>query len=126
MECKYCGAQVEGTKCLYCGAEYPAPASPPPVQNVTIHNHYTVSSGATTPRRTSHRTRKSSKSKGLAVFLACLGFIGLGGLNRFYVGKHVSGTIYLLTIGLCWIGTIVDLSMLSKGTFTDAEGRPLR
>ncbi len=38
-----------------------------------------------------------------------LGFIGA---HRFYYGKPVSGTIYFFTLGLCFIGWIVDLFLI--------------
>jgi TM2 domain-containing membrane protein YozV len=38
-----------------------------------------------------------------------LGFIGVAGVQRFIVGQIGMGVLYLLTCGLCWIGTIVDL-----------------
>jgi len=37
------------------------------------------------------------------------GFIGA---HRFYYGKPVSGTIYFFTLGLCFIGWIVDLFLI--------------
>lgn len=38
-----------------------------------------------------------------------LGFIGFGGIHRFVMGDIAMGVLYLLTLGLCYVGTIVDL-----------------
>lgn len=47
------------------------------------------------------------KNKWVAFFL-CL-FFGFLGVHRFYEGKIGTGILYLLTLGLCGIGVIVDL-----------------
>ena len=64
----------------------------------------------------------SHRSRILAIILCCVGFCGLGGLHRLYVGKLGTGIIWLLTGGLLGIGTIVDLISLIIGTFTDNAG----
>lgn len=38
-----------------------------------------------------------------------LGFIWVAGVQRFIIGQIGMGILYLLTGGLCFIGTIVDL-----------------
>ena len=37
-----------------------------------------------------------------------LGFLGIAGIQRFIVGNIGMGILYILTAGLCFIGTIVD------------------
>jgi TM2 domain-containing membrane protein YozV len=49
------------------------------------------------------------KSTKTAYLLMLGNFIGVAGLNRFYVGKIGSGLLYLFTFGLFGIGTIYDL-----------------
>lgn len=51
------------------------------------------------------------KSKGLAYFLCII--LGVFGVHRFYLGKVVSGILYLLTLGFFGIGVLVDLFTLS-------------
>lgn len=51
------------------------------------------------------------KSKGIAYLLWF--FLGWAGIHRFYVGKIVSGIIYLFTFGLLGFGWFIDLFLLS-------------
>ena len=38
-----------------------------------------------------------------------LGFLGIAGIQRFVIGQIGMGILYILTAGLCFIGTIVDV-----------------
>jgi TM2 domain-containing membrane protein YozV len=38
-----------------------------------------------------------------------LGFLGIAGIQRFIIGNTGMGILYILTAGLCFIGTIVDI-----------------
>ncbi len=121
MKCINCGAETMADKCEYCGSEMPKERVQ---QNVTIINNIVqtnIGSGLYVRAKA-----VSSKSKGAAIALCCLSFIGLSGMHRFYVGKKVSGFLHLFTFGYCLIGTIIDLIALSKGKFTDVNGLPLR
>jgi TM2 domain-containing membrane protein YozV len=42
------------------------------------------------------------------LLLTLLGIIGVAGINRFVTGQIGMGILYLLTAGLCLIGTIID------------------
>ena len=71
-------------------------------------------------------TVTSHKSKQTTLILCCLGFIGLGGLHDFYVGKIGGGIIKLITINWFLIGTIIDLVKIAGGTYTDGAGVAIR
>ena len=71
-------------------------------------------------------TGTSDKKKGTAMLLCCLGFIGIGGLHHFYVGRIGMGIVYFCTCGFFFFGTIVDLIKIATGTFRDNVGAPLR
>lgn len=65
------------------------------------------------------------KSRTLAIVLCLVGFLGIGGLHRFYVQRNKTGLLYLFTYGILGIGTLVDLVLLIRGNFTDVTGCPL-
>lgn len=52
-------------------------------------------------------------SKTVSYLLWLSMFMGVGGLHRFYNGKMVTGTIWLLTGGLFGVGQIIDLFLMS-------------
>ena len=68
----------------------------------------------------------SDKKRKAALILCLLGFLGLGGLHKFYVGKIGAGVLYFLTVGIFLFGTIADLIKISTGSFRDNVGAPLR
>jgi len=51
-----------------------------------------------------------------------LWIFGFLGMHRFYYGKPISGTIYFFTLGLLFIGWIVDLFLI-PGMDRDADIR---
>jgi len=70
------------------------------------------------------------KNTKTAYILWCLGFFGLCGVHRFYAGKIVSGMVWLLTFGFCFIAQIIDLALIpsmiseanrEKGYFQPSE-----
>lgn len=65
----------------------------------------------------------SPKSR-LVTLLLCL-FIGTLGIHRFYTGKTGTGILYIFTLGLFGIGTLVDLIMIITGSFKDKSGAPV-
>ncbi len=53
--------------------------------------------------------RARRKDPQMILILTLLGFFGFAGLNRFILGQVGPGLLFFLTLGLCFIGTIVDL-----------------
>jgi len=56
---------------------------------------------------TIYRVRR--KEPQTILLLALVGFLGIAGVHRFYVEDIGLGLIYLLTAGICGIGTIIDV-----------------
>src|SRR5215203_3594968 len=50
--------------------------------------------------------------------LAIIGIVAIPGLHRFWVGQVGVGFLYLLTGGLLWIGTIMDIVRYRELAFT--------
>lgn len=50
------------------------------------------------------------KKKGIAILLCLFG--GILGAHKLYEGKYIMGVLYLLTVGFCFIGVIIDLIKL--------------
>ena len=52
-------------------------------------------------------------------------YSGIFGAHRFYLGKWLSGILYLCTAGLCGIGVIYDYFTLnSRVSLRNSEGKP--
>lgn len=66
----------------------------------------------------------SSKSKVTAAVL-CF-FLGCLGIHRFYVGKIGTGILWLVTLGFCGVGVLIDFIMILCGSFKDKDGAALR
>jgi TM2 domain-containing membrane protein YozV len=56
------------------------------------------------------------KSLGVAYLFWIFGLFGIAGLQHFYLGKFGRGLLWLLTVGLFGIGTIVDFFTLPSQT----------
>lgn len=64
-----------------------------------------------------HVYRQHRKESNITMVTALVGFLGLGGLHRFYLGHIGMGVLYILTAGLCFVGTILDLFRYRSLTF---------
>lgn len=68
----------------------------------------------------------SDKSKKTTLILCAIGFLGLGGLHDFYLGKIGLGLVKLITLNFFVIGSIVDILKIANGTYTDGAGVAIR
>jgi len=50
----------------------------------------------------------------LLLILSAVGLLGFAGIHRFLLGQIGMGILYLLTAGLCFIGTIIDMVNYQK------------
>lgn len=60
--------------------------------------------------------REKRKKRDTILIGTLIGFLGFGGIQRFMLDQIAMGILYLLTAGLCYIGTIVDLVNYRKLT----------
>lgn len=65
----------------------------------------------------------SDKDFTTAILLAF--FLGVFGIDRFYLGHIGLGVIKLLTLGGCGIWALVDLILIAARKVNDSTGRPL-
>lgn len=61
--------------------------------------------------------RARRKEPMLILATAVLGFFGVAGVHRLLTGQIGMGILYLFTVGLCFIGTIIDLINHQKLAF---------
>jgi TM2 domain-containing membrane protein YozV len=61
--------------------------------------------------------RARRKDPTMILVLTLLGFLGFAGIQRMVTDQVGMGIVYLLTLGLCFIGTIVDLINYQKMSF---------
>ena len=115
IHCKYCTALIpeDAVICTSCGrqvekVETSASAQP----NIVINNANSNVNSSYASAGTG--TYGTPKSRTTSIALCCLGFIGIGGMHKFYEGKNGMGVLYLFTVGLCFLGTIIDLLALLK------------
>ena len=49
------------------------------------------------------------KSTTTALILVLFGFVGIAGLQHFYLKRYGAGVLWIITFGLFGIGTLIDL-----------------
>ena len=53
-------------------------------------------------------------------------FVGVLGIDRFYLGHIGLGILKLITLGGCGIWALIDLVLIAMGNVNDKNGLPLR
>ena len=53
--------------------------------------------------------RAQRKDPITVLLLTLLAALGIAGVNRFYLGQIGMGVLYLLTGGLCFVGSLIDV-----------------
>jgi len=53
------------------------------------------------------------KNKTTAFILTLIGFLGIAGLQYFYLGKYMKGILWLLTLGILGFGSLIDVFTIS-------------
>lgn len=61
--------------------------------------------------------RARRKEPMLILLTALIGFLGIAGVHRFILNQIGMGLLYLLTVGICFIGTIIDIVNYKKLAF---------
>lgn len=106
--CKFCGEKIasDAVLCPKCGRQVEEIKSSAAQPNIVINNANTNSNVNTNGAGGGGR----QKSKWVALLL-CL-FFGYLGAFRFYEGKIGTGILWLLTLGLGGIGSLVDFIII--------------
>lgn len=85
-----------------------------------IDNSIVVDNGTNTVYINANTNPKSKTVAALLCF-----FLGSLGIHRFYAGKIGTGFLWLLTAGLCGVGSFVDFFLILFGSFKDSNGYDL-
>ncbi|MCD5411876.1 TM2 domain-containing protein [Thermodesulfovibrionales bacterium] len=68
---------------------------------------------------------EKSEKNWLAALLMSI-FVGVLGIDRFYLGKIGTGILKLITLGGFGLWWLIDLIMLATGKMKDSEGKIVR
>ncbi len=60
--------------------------------------------------------RGRRRDRQLMIILCILGYLGIAGIHRLLMGDILLGVLYFFTVGLCFIGTTVDLINIKQLT----------
>jgi TM2 domain-containing membrane protein YozV len=67
--------------------------------------------------------RTQRRDIGFAYLLWLAGFLGVAGVHRFYMGRWISGLLWLCTGGLCMVGQIIDAIVMPKMIDASNQGQ---
>ncbi|MDG1480186.1 MAG: TM2 domain-containing protein [Myxococcota bacterium] len=63
------------------------------------------------------------KNSTIAYLMWLAGFVGISGLHRIYMGRWISGLLWLFTGGFCMVGNLIDGVMMPKMLEASEEGK---
>lgn len=110
--CKHCGNTIpaDAVICTSCGRQVEEIQTAAAAQPQIVINNSNLNSNAN--NNVNGGVYGRPKSKMVSLILCCCGFLGFGGLHKFYEGKFGMGILYFCTAGFFFIGTIIDLIAL--------------
>ena len=114
--CSKCGKDIdkEAVICPACGVpttnfqQQPQQQAPAPI-NVTVSN---VNTNSNVNTMTMGGAGIIGKPKNKWVALALCIFLGYFGAHKFYEGRTLMGIVYIFTVGLFFIGVLIDFFAL--------------
>lgn len=107
--CSTCGEKIAKTApaCPHCGAPVAQNQQQP---QIVINNSNANTNTNQNIQQVNAGYWKKPKNKWVALLL-CI-FFGYLGAHKFYEGRTGMGILYLLTLGLCGIGWVIDILIL--------------
>ncbi len=67
--------------------------------------------------------KHTERSVALSYALWLPTIFGIHGLHRIYNGRYLSGLIWLITFGFCYVGSFIDLLFIPRMVEDHNEGR---
>lgn len=103
--CKFCAEQIDYDCiiCPKCGKQVEEMHQPK--ESIIINNTSTAYANA-------NNSPMNGKAKNKWVSLLLCLFLGCFGVHKFYEGKIMMGLIYLFTVGLFFVGVVIDFIVI--------------
>ena len=71
-----------------------------------------------------HAPLRERRSVAVAYLLWCASLFGVAGLHRFYLRRWATGALWFFTVGLCYVGSVIDLFLIPEmvRSFNESAG----